>query len=193
MISRLEALAKALNDRPALKLEITGTADAASDPAGLRTALLEKKLRGLKQADLAGKGQSVGAAEDVTLTPEEHARYLEKLYKKEDFKEKPRNLLGFAKSLPPEEMQTLLLAHFTPSDSDLLTLADARAQQVQSWLVEQGKVAPERLFLRSAKIIPREESGKPAESPATPAAAVTSAGVTATAPAQGGRVQFSMR
>lgn len=191
--SRLEALAKALNDRPALKLEITGTADAASDPAVIRAATLEKKLRGLKQADLAGKGQSVGAAEEVSLMPEERARYLEKLYKKEDLKDKPRNLLGLAKNLPPEEMQTLLLAHFTPNDSDLLTLAETRAQQTQSWLIEQGKIAPERLFLRSAKIIPHEESGKPAESSATPAAAITSAGVTATAPAQGGKVQFSMR
>lgn len=193
MTSRLDALAKALNDRPALKLEITGTADAASDPAGIRAATLEKKLRGLKQADLAGKGQSVGAAEEVILMPEERARYLEKLYKKEDLKDKPRNLIGLAKNLPPEEMQTLLLAHFTPNDSDLLTLAETRAQQTQSWLIEQGKIAPERLFLRSAKIIPHEESGKPAESSATPAAAITSAGVTATAPAQGGKVQFSMR
>ncbi len=153
MTSRLEALAKALAERPGLKLEITGTADTATDKAGFSQTRLDRKMRSLKQAELAGKGQSAGSLEEVSLTPEETARYLAKVYKQEDIKDKPRNLIGLNKSLPGEEMKALLLTHFLPTESDLLALADARAQQVKSWLVEQGKTAPERIFLRSAKIV----------------------------------------
>lgn len=178
MNTRLEALAKALTDRPGLKLEITGTVDEASDPAGFSRARLNKKMRSLKQAELAGKGQAASALDEVALTPAETTRYLEKVYKKEDIKGKPRNLIGLTKSLPDEEMKALLLTHFLPGESDLLALADARAQGVQSWLVEQGKVAPERIFLRSAKIIARKNG---AEAPAAPKPA-----------SQGGKVLFSL-
>lgn len=151
MTARLETLAKALADRPALKLEITGVVNEASDKNGFSQTALDKKMRNLKQAELAGKGQAAGTVNDVSLSPEETTRYLEKVYKKEDIKDKPHNLVGLKKSLPEAEMKTLLLAHLMPTESDLLALADARAQQVHSWLVDQGKVAPERIFLRSAK------------------------------------------
>lgn len=152
MTARLETLAKALADRPALKLEITGVVNEAADKTGFSQTALDKKMRSLKQAELAGKGQAAGTVNDVSLSPEEATRYLEKVYKKEDIKDKPRNLVGLNKSLPEAEMKTRLLAHLMPTESDLLALADARAQQVHSWLVDQGKVAPERIFLRSAKI-----------------------------------------
>ncbi len=151
MTARLETLAKALADRPALKLEITGVVNEASDKTGFSQTALDKKMRNLKQAELAGKGQAAGTVNDVSLSPEETTRYLEKVYKKEDIKDKPRNLVGLNKSLPETEMKTRLLAHLMPTESDLLALADARAQQVHSWLVDQGKVAPERIFLRSPK------------------------------------------
>lgn len=153
MASRLETLAKALAERPGLKLEITGTADETTDKTGFSQTMLDKKMRSLKQTELAGKGQAAGSLDEVTLTPEETARYLAKVYKKEDIKDKPSNLIGLNKSLPDEEMKALLLAHFLPKENDLIALADARAQQTQSWLVEQGKVAPERIFLRTAKIV----------------------------------------
>jgi len=182
MTSRLETLAKALAERPGLKLEITGTADAATDKAGFSQTLLDRKMRSLKQAELAGKGQSVGSLEDISLTPEETARYLAKVYKQEDIKDKPRNLIGLNKSLPDEEMKALLLAHFLPKESDLLALADARAQQVQSWLAEQGKVDPGRIFLRSAKIVGSNGGQTAVAKP--PVQDATS---------QGGKVLFSLR
>ena len=181
--SRLEALTKALTERPGLTLEITGTADRATDKAGFSQARLDRKMRGLKQAELAGKGQASGSLEDVSLTPEETARYLAKVYKQEAIKDKPRNLIGLNKSLPDEAMKALLLTHFLPTENDLLALADARAQQVQSWLVEQGKISPERIFLRSAKII--SGNGKDQATAEKPPVA--------DAAGQGGKALFSLR
>ena len=180
MASRLKTLAKALAERPGLKLEITGTADAATDKAGFSQTRLDRKMRSLKQAELAGKGQSAGSLEEVSLTPEETARYLAKVYKQEDIKDKPRNLIGLNKGLPDEEMKALLLNHFLPKESDLLALADARAQQTQSWLVEQGKVDPARIFLRSAKIVSSNSGDQTTAPPVQEAAS------------QGGKVLFSL-
>ena len=174
MTGRLETLAKALADRPGLKLEITGTADGATDKSGVSQTLLDRKMRSLKQTELASKGQAAGPLEEVILTAEETTRYLAKVYKKEDIKDKPRNLIGLDKSLPVEDMKALLLTHFLPKENDLLMLADTRAQKVQSWLIEHGAVDPARVFLRSAKIVSSQSGDqKPAN--------------------QGGKALFSLR
>ena len=59
---------------------------------------------------------------------------------------KPRNLIGLQKDLPVEEMEKLL-ANLPASDEDVRQLAERRAEVVQAWLAEQGKVAMERVFL----------------------------------------------
>jgi hypothetical protein len=46
-VKRLETLAKALEDRPGLKLEIVGRVDADKDPEGLRRTALERKVKAL--------------------------------------------------------------------------------------------------------------------------------------------------
>jgi hypothetical protein len=49
-------------------------------------------------------------------------------------------------------MEALLLTHAGATDEDLRRLADERAQGVKAWLVEGGKVAPERVFLTAPKM-----------------------------------------
>ena len=52
-------------------------------------------------------------------------------------------------SLPPDA-EALLLATYPVTDADLETLAAARAQAVQTYLLQSGKVEAARLFLKSA-------------------------------------------
>ena len=152
MESRLQALSKAMADRPGLKLEITGMADPATDRVGYRRALIDRKIRTLKQADLARQGKASGKLSDIQISKEEYPVYLEKVYKDSDFKAKPRNLIGLSKSLPPAEMEALLLANLPAEDSDLTNLAEDRGQRVQAWLTEKGNVPVDRIFLRSARL-----------------------------------------
>ncbi len=166
--SRLQSIAKAMVDRPGLKLEIVGVADSTMDKDGLKRAALNRKMRAQKLAEQAKRGKS-GALEEVTLGPDETAVYLEKLYKAEDFPGKPRNMVGMAKSLPAAEMEALLLANIAAGDAELNALAEDRAERVQAWLTEKG-VPVERMFLRSPKV----EAGK---DPKT----------------AGGRAEFSLR
>lgn len=51
------------------------------------------------------------------------------------------------KDLPVEEMEKLMLANLPAGDDDVKELALQRAENVQAWLIEQGKVPTERIFL----------------------------------------------
>ncbi len=147
--AKLNTLAKALVDRPGLKLDITGRFDPNADRDGLRRAGIERKVRKLKLKQLLDKGQSVDI-NTLVITPEEYPVLLDKVYKDEDFS-KPRNLVGLQKDLPVEEMEKLMMANTTISDDNLITLGNHRAQAVKDWLVKNGQVPAERIFIIAAK------------------------------------------
>lgn len=141
---RLDTLIKALTDRPALKLEATGRADPAVDEAALRAQYLDRLLR-------TAKAKSTGElAESVKVEPDERGRWLEAAYKSSDLKTKPRNAIGLAKSLPPGEMEALLLASAPAGEPALKALADQRGDRVKAYLT--GKVPPERVLLTASRL-----------------------------------------
>jgi hypothetical protein len=137
---KLATIARALQDRPALRLDISGRIDPRFDREGLREARLTSLIRKQKIQDRGGHQD----ADDVQLTPEEYNKYLTRVYKMATFP-KPRNFLGMDKSLPPDEMKKLLLANMEITDQDLQHLADGRANAVRQWL--SGQVDPGRLFV----------------------------------------------
>jgi hypothetical protein len=146
---KLTTLAKALNDRPALKLEIAGRVDAETDKEGLRRASIERKVKALKLKDGVAKGES-SDLDAVTVMPEEYPALLKRVYKDEKFP-KPRNLVGLQKDLPVEEMEKLMLANAEAGESELAALANQRAQTIKDWLVKNGQVPAERIFIVTTK------------------------------------------
>lgn len=148
-LKRLDTLAKALTERPALSLEISGRADPEQDGEGLKHARLERKVRAQKVAERTRAGLASG--DDLTVSAEEYPALLKRAYDEEKFP-KPRNLIGMAKSLPVEEMEKLMLSHIAIADNDMQTLANRRAQAARDWLVEQGKVDAARVFLVAPKV-----------------------------------------
>lgn len=146
---KLKSLAKALTERPGLKLDITGRFDEEAETEALKRVALERKLRQLKTRDLQARGAALPEG-GVVVTKEEQAALLARAYKDETFA-KPRNALGMVKSLPPEEMEKLMLANIKFDQDDFITLANRRAQAAKDWLVGQGQVAPERIFLVAPK------------------------------------------
>ncbi len=154
---KLESLAKALVERNSLKLEITGRADPEIDREGVKRVAIERAMKAEKLKDLkkSGEGKSL---DDIEIAPEEYKTYLTRAYKEAKFP-KPRNVIGLHKELPVEEMEKLMLTNLPATDDDIKTLADRRAEAVQGWLVEQGKVPPERVFLLPAKV-EHDDKGK---------------------------------
>lgn len=143
---KLESLAKALRERDALKLDITGHADAESERDGIKQVAIERLMRREKMADVQKKTGEAVELRDVRIAPEEYGAYLTRVYKAAKFP-KPRNFIGLQKDLPAEEMERLLMANTPAEAGDLALLARQRAESVQAWLVEHGKVDPGRIFL----------------------------------------------
>lgn len=143
---RLDALGKALADRPQLKLDIAGQVDPAADREGLKTAAVQDKVRAQKLKRLIRDGKTPANADEVTIDKDEYAALLKAAYGEESFP-KPRNAIGLAKDLPVAEMENLMLANTTVGDEDLRRLANRRAQVAKDYLVDTAKVPAERVFL----------------------------------------------
>jgi hypothetical protein len=157
--TKLKAIAKAMNEKTGLKLEITGRADPETDREGLMRAVMLSKVEALKVKDMASKGESLGDEGRVRIDPAEYPALLTRVYKDEKFP-KPRNLIGLTKALPVPEMEKLILANSSVSDEDLRLLAQQRAQSVKSWLLEKGNVPAERVFLLGGREGADGKSGK---------------------------------
>jgi len=147
--SNIATLVKALTDRPALKMDIIGRADPQADEAGLRQAWLDSRIRAAK-AKAAGK-RSGQAGADIELTDTDRAKYLKDVYDGTKIKNKPRNAIGIARSLPPEQMTALLLAAAPLGKQPLAALAEARAQAVYEQILTAAPALTERVFIVAPK------------------------------------------
>lgn len=78
-LARLDGLAKALAERPALRLEISSLPQPELDLDGLRAARLDALLRTRKIRELAATSDAAIDPATIQLTPEETARYLAEL------------------------------------------------------------------------------------------------------------------
>jgi hypothetical protein len=86
---KIEKLAKALYERPALNLEITGSADDSLDRAALTWLKLEREFKSARMAELAGKSDAPASADEIRFEPREYARQLRASYKKAFDRERP--------------------------------------------------------------------------------------------------------
>lgn len=141
--SRLEQVAQAMAQRPALRLTLAGQSDLERERRAYQQAQLQQRLLQEKQRQLERRGQGSEAVAPPTAA--ESAELLAAVYRRADIP-KPRNLVGLAKTLPAAEMEALLLASI-PVDADRMReLALARASAVRDALVRLG-VDHERLYL----------------------------------------------
>jgi hypothetical protein len=155
----IDKVAKALTERPALKMTVTG----ACDPVGERDAyqhaaietriLAEQRREGLRAGvpaavPASGAGSAPAAP---ALSESEHTRLLTQVYKDTDIPNKPRNAIGFAKEIPPAEMEALLKTRTPVSDDAMRELALQRGLAVRDALIAKG-LPNERLFLAAPKL-----------------------------------------
>ncbi len=156
---KLDSIAKALENRPALRLEATGRFSGEKDREGLQRLRFERKVKAQKLASLAKRGEAPASVDDVVLDEKEYPAWLEKAYRKEKFS-KPRNVLGIAKDLPVPEMEKLMLANEAMTADDLRLLALARANAVKDYLTGPGKIDAARIFVLEPGQKPAEPNDK---------------------------------
>jgi len=150
--TKLRSLAKALADRPALRLDAAGRAMPDADRDGLKRVALDRAMRVQKQKTVAGQGGSAPPIEALSIEAAEYPKLLELVYRDTKLPTKPRNAIGMAKDLPPAEMEAMLLDSYSADDDALRGLANRRALAVKEWFVGPGGIAPERVFVVAAKL-----------------------------------------
>lgn len=136
--TKLQALAKALHERPELRLEAEGAVDEGQDGGALRKAALEALLRRTRAQALK--------AEEAPVPPGERERWLNAAYDTAFPAPKPAKGEKPAPPPPPAEMEQRLLGTQKADPADLAQLADARAKGVLAWLLDTGKADPARVF-----------------------------------------------
>ena len=148
---KLDALAKALLDRPALKLELVARIDPEMDLAALKSAALRRKLAA------AGGKVPPKDSEEVSIDPADYPRLVKAEFAREKLA-KPAE-----KGAPPEptvpEMEALLLESVAIGEEELRALALQRAEAARGLLVKGG-LAPERVTIGAPAAAPAESKGR---------------------------------
>ncbi len=155
---KLETLAKALYDRPGLRLEIEGHAAPAQDLEALRRLELRRKVAAEKLKEIVSAGGD--AKTDATVSEAEYPKYLKLAYRADEKAAKPKNALGMLKDVPQAEMERLLLSTITVGQDDLRLLARRRAQVVREQILRVKPIQTERIFLIEPKSIAPERRDK---------------------------------
>jgi hypothetical protein len=152
----LGALAKALNQRPELKLDIPAGPGIREDATATADAAIDKALL----AKDGGKVTSVAALEAGDQHDRLEDLYRAKLGKKPAYPDFPADTLKSAPGAKPDasddDRRTLLeiqwmrgelLKSFTPSTAELTALGTARADAVRGALLADGSVDAARVFM----------------------------------------------
>jgi hypothetical protein len=161
---KLDAVVKALLDRPAIRIEMTTGWDPQKDAEALKRSALVRRVKEAKRAAL-GKGAPV--LDEITLAEGEYARYLKAAYEKEapprpapkdeagkpgtkDDAGKPAAKDAAPKEVPAAEMEAFLLERITTSEEELRALASQRAEKVKGYLAAPGRLPVDRVLVADA-------------------------------------------
>jgi uncharacterized protein involved in outer membrane biogenesis len=156
---KIDTLAKALYEKPNVKMDIVGHVDPVKDAEGLKRFEFDRKLKAQKQKVMMKEGSPSIPLRQILIQPQDYGKYLAMAYESADFP-KPRNAIGFPKKLPPQEMEKLLLAYIQVSDGDLRQLAYRRTTNVKDLILKTGLVTPDRIFILEPKSISPEKKEK---------------------------------
>lgn len=158
--TRLDKVAQALQDRPALTMTVVGHANLMAEREAYQQLGLKALVWAEKRRLLAGKTPD---AVVPAVTAEEYPALLKAAYKRADFP-KPRNLIGLLKDIPPADMEKLLLSHVPVDEAAMQALALQRGVAVRDHLAAL-QVPMARLFLGAAKAQAASESAPGAWQP----------------------------
>jgi hypothetical protein len=171
-LGKLDQIAKALQDRPALKLEVEGVTDASTDGAALGREAV-RALAAREKWLVSGPKDGAAPPADLVITDEEYPRYLKAAYESA-LREQPALVSTAAQPPPaaqgapaapqrkdgqptPEAMEALLLERVDVGAA-LRNLSSERAAAVREQLVAR-EIDQARLFLAEGEADGKESAG----------------------------------
>jgi len=157
--SALDTLAQALQERPALILEVQGRSAIEQDGPPLAAERLETEYQRLQYQILQNSGKKLPAdPSELVVEDEDKPILLEAIYRTQLKQQPPTDWA----ELEPEERTTRLrqavLTHWRASQLMLRRLAQLRASNIKGYLTERAGMQAERVFQIDVSIT--EDSGE---------------------------------
>jgi len=157
----LDTLASALKERPTLRLEVEGMSAQSSDGPPLAAARLEREYQNTWYKMLQRRGEDVPAdASELVVDEDDKAVLLEGIYRTRLKQQPPAEWA----ELPDEErsvkMREGVLQSWAQSELLQRQLAQARAAEIKSYLVERGGLADERIYLLDVNMAQADANGR---------------------------------
>jgi hypothetical protein len=162
-VKKLYGIASALKERPILSIDIKGAAYQEQDWPALRESALYDRLKKMKADEINKKGGKKTLAEYVELSDEEYKRLLAQLFIEKFPLLADRSLFGTPRLKDPkagdfyEIAKQKLGAIIKPEPNRLKHLASKRAQAIAKYIVQQGGISNERVFILDPAIDPKRE------------------------------------
>lgn len=157
----LDTLASALQERPALRLEIEGAAAQSSDGPLLAERRLEREYQDYLYRIMQRRGDQVPAsAEELVVPEEEKAPLLEGIYRARLKQQPPADWAKLNDEQRTAKLHAAVLASWSDSRGLQRQLAQARAAAIKAYLVDNGKLADERIYLLDVNLGQAEPDGR---------------------------------
>lgn len=144
----LGTLAQALRQRPTLRLEVEGLSLQAADGPPLAEQRLQREFRDTWYRMLQRRGDRVPADASQLAVPEEmQGALLEGIYRARLKQQPPAAWAVLAPRERAAHLRQALLDSWAQSPLLLRQLAQDRARAIKAWLVDQGGLADQRIYL----------------------------------------------
>ncbi len=157
---RLDTLASALKQRPALRLEVEGMSAAAVDGPLLAEQRLQQEFRETQYRILQRRGDKVPAdASQIQVEAEDEAALLEGIYRSRLKQQPPAEWREFDEQERAAQMRTAVLDSWRDSATLLRRLSRERAAAIKGYLVDAG-LDSERVYLLDTSTTEQGSDGK---------------------------------
>lgn len=157
----LNTLAKALKERPTLRLEIEGTAAASSDGPILAAQRLEREYQYNYYKILQRRGDKVPAQASLLVVPEkEKAPLLEGIYRTRLKQQPPAEWKDLSSDDRSTKLRDGVIKFWSSSDVLLRQLGQDRASTIKDYLVDKGQLEDDRVYFIDANLGQAEKDGR---------------------------------
>ncbi|MGY1918018.1 DUF748 domain-containing protein [Pseudomonas tolaasii] len=157
----LNTLAKALKERPTLRLEIEGTAAASSDGPFIAAERLEREYQYNYYKILQRRGDKVPAQASLLVVPEkEKAPLLEGIYRTRLKQQPPAEWKDLSSDDRTAKLRDGLIKFWGASDVLLRQLGQDRASAIKDYLVDKGQLEDDRVYFIDANLGQAEKDGR---------------------------------
>ncbi|MCP1443408.1 uncharacterized protein involved in outer membrane biogenesis [Pseudomonas sp. GGS8] len=154
-------LSQALKERPALRLEIEGTAAKSSDGPLLAEQRLEREYQYNYYKMLQRRGDKVPAQASLLQVPDnEKGPLLEGIYRTRLKIQPPAEWKDLGKEERNKKMRESVIDFWSSSEVLLRQLGQERASSIKDYLVDKGQLADDRVYFIDANLGEAESDGR---------------------------------